>query len=216
MLTSRRKFNRFIYYLPVSLGLILFFSAFRLPHNTAPEIVKRFDQSFIVDSQVELYKTIEIDIEGNTDIGKMLIMYQYIEDAVYGIFRILSSEQNAGFINLTIQKQGEKPKIFLYDPNEDEVSEIKGRRMKQSFGQTAWNLEDTLDDDKEEWLHKTVGWGNYGGQDCNIIEGHFASEELQAQSAYKKRLLYLTRDNGLLIQAEAFDHQDRLIKTFRA
>ncbi len=52
--------------------------------------------------------------------------------------------------------------------------------MKQSLGQTAWNLEDTIDDDKEEWVHKIIGRGYYDGHDCNIIEGHFANTELQS------------------------------------
>lgn len=200
----------------ISVGLLLTATAFRLPQNTAPDIVKKFDQSFVVESQVELYKTVEVDMDGNVDTGELLIMYQYAEDGVYGIFRILSSKKNAGYINLTIQKKGQKPKIFLFDPTLNSVREIKGHNMKQSLGQTAWNLEDTIDDDKEEWIHKIIGRGYYGGSDCNIIEGHFANAELQSQSAYKKRLLYLTRDDGRLIQSEVFDHNDRLLKTVRA
>lgn len=96
------------------------------------------------------------------------------------------------------------------------MSEIKGQQLKQSFAQTAWNLEDTIDDDKEQWVHKIIGRGYYGGSNCNIIEGHFANSELQSQNAYKKRLLYLTRDDDRLIQSEAFYHDDRLIQTVRA
>ena len=211
-----RLIGRVVFQLFIPVGLILTSTAFRLPQNTAPDIVKRFDQSFVVDSQVELYKTVEIDMDGNIDTGEMLIMYQYAEDGVYGISRILSSKRNAGYINLTIQKKGQNPRIYLYDPKKNIVSEIKGEEMKQSFGQTAWNLEDTLDDDKEEWIHTIVGRGYYGGDDCNIIEGHFANKELQAQSAYKKRLLYITRDDGRLIQSEVFDQEGQLIKTVRA
>jgi len=208
--------GRGVFHLLISIGLFLTATAFRLPQNTAPDIVRKFDQSFVVESQVELYRTVEVDMDGNVDTGEMLIMYQYAEDGVYGIFRILSSKKNAGYINLTIQKKGQKPKIFLYDPTHKKVSEIKGQDMKQSFGQTAWNLEDTIDDDKEEWVHKIIGRGYYDGHDCNIIEGHFANTELQSQSAYKKRLLYLTRDDGRLIQSLVYDHDDRLLKTVRA
>lgn len=80
----------------IAAGLILTSTAFRLPQNTAPDIVNKLDQSFIVDSQLELYKTVEVDMDGNIDIGEMLIMYQYAEDGVYSISRILSSKKMPG------------------------------------------------------------------------------------------------------------------------
>ena len=101
----------------ISVGLFLTATAFRLPQNTAPDIVRKFDQSFVVESQGELYKPVEIDMDGNVDTGEMLIMYQYAEDGVYGIFRILSSKKNAGYINLTIQKKARNLKYSYMIPH---------------------------------------------------------------------------------------------------
>ena len=50
--------GRSVFHLLISVGLLLTATAFRLPQNTAPDIVRKFDQSFVVESQVELYKTI--------------------------------------------------------------------------------------------------------------------------------------------------------------
>ncbi len=81
----------------------------------------------------------------------MLVLYSYKRDAVYGLFRILKSGKNQGYNFLSIQRKGELPELYVYNPDRSAVRDVSKMGFDDTLGNTPWYFEDILDDDKEEW-----------------------------------------------------------------
>jgi len=195
----------------ISLSLVA--AGFRISNNNPKDIVDKYEENFQVGSQVELYKATTVDRNGNVDEAEMLVLYSYKRDAVYGLFRILKSVKNQGYNFLSIQRRDELPKLYVYNPDRSAVRDVSKMGFDDSLADTPWYFEDILDDDKEEWFYRDLGIETVRGVDCNVIEGRFAREEVQRQSAYRKRRYYFARDNSRAMKVDYYDRRGMFLKT---
>lgn len=190
--------------------------AFRSYRDSGAKIVEEFDGSFQVSSQIEHYQTVHIAPDGQVEIGDMLLIYYYKDYAVYGLIHILSPDSLRGATLLSIQKEGEKPIIYRYLPGMEKAEKLTQSQWRERVGDSPWNYEDMLDDDKEDWDHVNRGVDTVDGTEAYVIFSTYNDPYLKRISAYSKRETYLARDDSRFLKTIFYDRSGDPAKTFNA
>ena len=193
-------------------------AGFRLPRNTAPEVVAQFDQTFLVGSQVELYGGAQINADGSVRTFRFFILYQYDEERVRGVFRLLTdSTSDPGGTLLVLQEAGKVFKMYFRDFSTDaKARRIPVEEMAQTIAFTDWHFEDALDDDKtdREFYNHTLGYVD--GVECDVVSDRFTDPAIQKHSAYGERRLFFAREDSRYLTTEKYDRGGKLIKAIQA
>ena len=192
-------------------------SGFRLPQNTAPEVVANFDRSFLVGSQVELYGGAQINADGSVQPFRVFILYQYDDHRVSGVFRLIPDSKNeAGGTLLLIQEAGKIFEMYFRDFSKDASSRrIPLEEMAQKVTFTNWNFEDSLDDDKTDRDVYDRALGYVDGVESDVVFDRFSDPEIQKFSAYAKRRMHFARDDSRYLMTEMYDRSGKLIKAIQ-
>ncbi len=198
--------------------MVLGGAGFRLPRNTAPEVVAQFDQTFLVGSQVELYGGAQINADGSVRTFRFFILYQYDEERVRGVFRLLTdSTSDPGGTLLVLQEAGKVFKMYFRDFSTDaKARRIPVEEMAQTIAFTDWHFEDALDDDKtnREFYNHTLGYVD--GVECDVVSDRFTDPAIQKHSAYGERRLFFAREDSRYLTTEKYDRGGKLIKAIQA
>lgn len=191
-------------------------TGFRPFNNAAEQIVEEFEASFQARNQIEYYEIIRVTEDNRIDRGGMLIIYEYGDDGVRGLWRIMDAP---GFniraaTLLCIQKNNAFPELFLYDEASSIAGAIEGGSRRQNLSATDWHLEDIYDNDKEvgrEFLRdgNTVLQGEYVFK----VRSRYRDLVMREASAYGDSVAYFTVADKRFMRLEIFDKSNRLLKT---
>lgn len=212
-------FGRSLLFRSALLVLMLLGGAgFRLPQNTAPEVVAQFDQTFLVGSQVELYGGAQINADGSVRTFRFFIIYQYDDERVSGVFRLLTDSVNdPGGTLLVLQETGKIFKMYFRDFSIGaKARRIPVEEMAQTIAFTDWHFEDALDDNRtdREFYNHTLGYVD--GVECDVVSDRFSDPSIQKHSGYSERRLYFAREDSRYLMAEKYNRDGKLVKVIQA
>ena len=198
-------------------GLLSFLATgFRPANQSAQGVVAGFDQSFTVKSQIEYYRAVIIDPNGTVSIRRVFIIYDYAEESVDGIFRLLPDHGDEGFILLSKQERNKKPHFAFRKGGDKQAETLTYRHIRRPLRPLGFHIEDILDDDKEEWEHQFIDAATVDGRESRIIENRHSDEEMQRYSPYGKRHTYFAKADSRFLKVDFFDKRGRIMKTTRA
>lgn len=106
---------------------------------------------------------------------------------------------------------------WLYLPAQGKMQRIAESGKKQYFMGTDFTFEDLQVKDLEaenleNFSYNIIDADTLGGISCYIIEAVPATEEEQAETQYSKRILWVTDEQLLTLQAEFYDRRGDLVK----
>ncbi|MGF1483284.1 MAG: outer membrane lipoprotein-sorting protein [Opitutales bacterium] len=188
--------------------------AFRPGAGAPPSLIEKFEERFVVDSQCERYELIETFYDGRVEKNTMLMAYQYGEDYVLGLIRILPKGEHPGNLALSIQRNGETPKLYAYDFSESKARLLEGPPARATIGNVPWHFEDMIDDDKEPWDWKRQrGTVNVEGFECSVLVGNWGDPEMRYNSSAGQRRLYVALEDPIPKKMEFYDRRGNFFKT---
>lgn len=189
--------------------------AFRPFNNAADDIVEKSEASFSARNQFEHYEILRITEDNRIHRGGMLLIYEYTEDGVQGLWRILDSSPDlppATLLNL--QPNEGHPSLFLYEPATSTAGRIDGIGQRRTLSTTDWHLEDILDNDKETGrAFSRDGNDVMEGQYVFKIRSRYTDPVLRRNSAYGEGVAYFTVNDKRFLKLELFDKSNQIMKT---
>lgn len=215
MQNSMYSYKRFLVILP-TIGALVFSQghAFRPAYNAGQQLIEAAEKNFTVSSHIELYKVYHIELDGTLTQRRMFLMYQYDEDQVYGLWRLLEEADQTGITLHSHQTKGKQPRLYLHDPTRNLSGEILGRDKRIPFGRTNWFLEDIYDDDKEDWNYARQPVERFfNNLNAYPIIATYKDPVLSNESHYKKRIIYLNQKDERFLRSDFYDFRNVLLKT---
>ena len=101
---------------------------------------------------------------------------------------------------------------WLYLPATRNPKRIAAAGKKNRFMGTDFTYEDLRPENLAVHTYTSAGAEAIDGQDCWVIESVPANERVAADTAYRKRRLWIRKDNYALVKREYYDKQGRLEK----
>lgn len=189
-------------------------NAFRPSFHAGQQLIEASEENFTATSHIELYKVYHIELDGTLTQRRMFLMYQYVDDHVYGLWRLLEEPGQPGVTLHSYQEQGRRPRLYLNDPTRNRSGEITGTDKRIPFGNTNWFLEDIYDDDKEDWSYVRQPLKRYFNN-INVIPvvAEYNDPVLGEESQYSKRIIYLNQVDERFIRSDFYDRSNNLLKT---
>lgn len=163
------------------------------PEDVAKQSIQQAEERFSIGEHLEFYQFSTINFDGSHEGGQMFIIFRYRGDEVWGIFRQLATENRPGVTLLNIQRRGQIPELYLYDPARDYAGKVPLSRIFTRFGATAWYLEGIFDDDKNDWRYDLRGEIIFRGQPVQRIMKRYADDALRQALPYDFRMLHINR-----------------------
>lgn len=164
-----------------------------------------------VRSHAELYSFAWIRSDGKTQLGKMIIIFDYQPDIIRGVFRILPDEDHHGITLINRQLVGEVPQLFLFDPSLPFEGELPISAAALKLSRTDWYCEGIFDDDKNEWDYLSVTRSEHFGRPGRLIEARYSDPTLAAAVGYDKRRIFVSSDSNLPINTEFIDASGNVV-----
>ncbi len=102
--------------------------------------------------------------------------------------------------------------MWVYLPAENLVRRISGGGKKGAFMRSDLANEDIEDRSVDDDTHELAGSKEVAGADCWVVEST-PKKELQQDSNYSKRVVFVRKDIWLPVRVEYYDKRGRMIKT---
>ncbi len=102
--------------------------------------------------------------------------------------------------------------MWVYLPAEKLVRRISGGGKKGAFMRSDLSNEDIEDRSVDDDVHELAGSKDVAGAGCWVVEST-PRKELQKDTNYSKRILFIRKDIYLPVRVEYYDKRGRLMKT---
>ncbi len=207
--------------LSFTLGLLAGLSTpllgFRPIENEGRDVVRAFEETFLVNSHLELYRIYVFEASGEVKLGWMYLIYEYKDDKVYGLWRILEeSEDLTPATLLNIQPYERPGDLFLYDRKLGNLGKLSARERRGYLSDTDWHLEDIQDNDKAGMDFFRDGAVVLEGTYATKITSRYKNPSDQRLSVYGQAIYYFSAPGNDFLKLELHDQGGNFLKSIRA
>ncbi|MGR9013605.1 MAG: outer membrane lipoprotein-sorting protein, partial [Gammaproteobacteria bacterium] len=177
------------------------------------EISKRHDQPYEFETQ----EVILTDKAGNQEKREMQRYKREISnDETRHLSIFLAPSGVKGVSLLTWQHKAAEDDQWLYLPAYGkEMKRIAKGGKKNYFMGTDYTFEDLVSENRDKFSYERLPDEELNGVKTFAIKAVAADSELQKETGYGFRKLWITQDNFMVAQIEFFDQHERLIKRQR-
>lgn len=127
--------------------------------------------------------------------------------------RFQSPSDVKGTASLLIEHQSADDDMWIYLPALKKVRRLVSSNKKDSFIGTDFSYADVIGFKTEEWNYKIVGKEAINSVDGLVIEATPASTQVELNTGYSKRKIWLLLDNAVTTRMEFWDLQGEALKT---
>ena len=189
--------------------------SFRPFNNAADDIVGKAESTFQARNQFEYYEIIRITEDNEVEKGGMLLIYEYEDEGVKGLWRITESSPDMPAATLLCLQPANGPaSLFLYEKESSTAGRIEGIGKQRTLSNTDWHLEDIYDNDKEAGrTFSREGNAVVQGEYVFKIRSRYTDPIMRRNSAYGEGTAYFTVDTKRFLRLELFDKSNQLMKT---
>ena len=194
--------------------LIFFGAGFRGTSVSGRNIVEKQQERIATRGQIEIYKMVSLDKQGNIISREALRMVRIDNDGTRRILlRLINPEEVKGVSLLSIQISPSETEQYLYMPALNIVQRISGSGKKGNFIDTDFAYEDLLHSTPKNYLYERKLDETLNNVTCYVIEAIAQDEEAKRSTNYSKRVLWITHEDFALKKVDHYDRQGKLIKT---
>lgn len=101
---------------------------------------------------------------------------------------------------------------WLYLPALKKTQRITAGKKKDNFMGSDFYYEDIESEDLSRYDYKLLRTELMNSQECFLVEAKAKDPKSQKESAYSKRLFWVTKDSSVIILAEFYNKKGKLIK----
>lgn len=184
----------------------------------APSVEAIMKRNFMVgkvDDSVSTATLTLINASGQQRVRKTVTRTKLKPDGVDNmrIVRFLSPPDVRGTATLTIENADGDDDIWIYLPALRKTRRLLASQKKDSYVGTDLSYGDIIGFKVAEWRHSLVRREKLNGVDCYVIASVPATETVQENSGYSKRLQWIRTDNFVTEKGEFYDTNGKLLKT---
>ncbi len=176
------------------------------------EIAKRCDEQNEPNTASYSATLTLTDKKGRSRVREILMRSKDYGETEKNVIVFVTPEdvQGVGYLSLEydVKADGTKPKSdnWLYMPALKKVRRISGSDTGGDFMGTDFTYDDMGDRGLNEDVYELLGEENISGNECYKVNA--VSKDKTEKNP--RRILYISKDNFLLIKCELFDRQDNL------
>ncbi len=177
------------------------------------EASKRHDRPY----EFEIQEVSLIDKANNAEKREMRHYKREINSEETRYVLVFSAPSGVkGVSLLTWQHQGTSDDQWLYLPAYGkEMKRIAKGGRKNYFMGTDYTYEDLVSESRDKFSYERLPDETLNGVKSFVIKSVATDPELQKETGYGHRQLWITQDNFMVIQVEFFDQHQQLIKRQR-
>ena len=197
-----------------AITLIFLGAGFRGTSLTARNIVEKQHERVATNGQIEIYKMVSLDKQGNIISREAFRMVQTDDNGKWRVLlRLINPAEVKGVSLLSIQISPSETEQFLYMPALNTVQRISGSGKKGNFIDTDFAYEDLLYSTSKNFVYGRKFDENLNDDVCYVIEIIAQDNEAKKATNYSKRVLWITHEDFALKKIDHYDRQGKLMKT---
>ena len=194
--------------------LVFFGVGFRGTSLTARNIVEKQHERVATKGQVEIYKMVSLDKQGNIISREAFRMAQTNDDGTRRVLlRLINPAEVRGVSLLGIQVSSNETEQYLYIPALNTVQRISGSGKRGNFIDTDFAYEDLLYSTPKNYGYERKFDENLNDDNCYEIETVALDNEAKRSTNYSKRVLWITHNDFALKKIDHYNRQGKLMKT---
>lgn len=195
----------------VLLTLVSFsFTAFAL---TGKEVIQTQKDKQKTKNEYSYEQMVLVNSDGSKEARQLIRKIKEVgNDQHKAIVTFLAPADIKGTALLTWEQKDREDDQWLYMPNLGKMQRIAKGSKKNYFMGTDFTYEDMSSEDINNFDYKILREENKGGKDCWVIEATPVAN-YSKDTAYSKRILWVSKDIYVNVQVEFYDRKGDLIKT---
>lgn len=199
-----------------SLCLAIVFVLFSFPHAlamTGAEVLEQQRSRHSVASAKCRAEMALVDAKGHRETRTLTLMTRENGEARDFLAVFLAPDDIRGAALLAKMPAQGTGDLFLYLPAADAVQRISEASKKNSFLGSDFTYEDLEPERIENFNYRILRSEMLEEQNCWVIEAVPADSQKARQSAYSKRILWITKAHLATLRVEFYDRRERLVKS---
>ena len=197
-----------------AITLIFFGAGFRGTSLTARNIVEKQHERVATKGQIEIYKMVSLDKQGNIISREAYRMVRTHDDGTRRVLlRLINPVEVKGVSLLSIQISPSETEQYLYIPALNTVQRISGSGKKGNFIDTDFAYEDLLYSTPKNYVYERKFDETLNDDTCYVIETVALDNEAKKSTNYSRRMLWITHNDFALKKIDHYDRQGKLMKT---